>query len=106
MEGVLPPLPPLPALFHPHSVTATWNWLLNADVAFDAARILCLVAWNIIPQMVAWKVLTFQTKTSPFHPGVAITEKVGKEEGVVWCAVPEFRPGPFNRLTILMTYAT
>jgi hypothetical protein len=64
-----------------HTVVATRNSLLNTDIAFDAARILRLVAWNIILQMVAWKVYLVQlhhTKTTILPTGLLLTIVVAR----------------------------
>jgi hypothetical protein len=62
-----------------NSVVAARNLLLNTDIAFDAARILRLVAWNTILQMVAWKVYIVQlhhTKTTILPTGLLLTTVV------------------------------
>ena len=63
------------------SVVATRNLLLNTDIAFDAARILRSVTWNIILQMVAWKVYICQlhhTKTTILPTGLLLATVVAR----------------------------
>ncbi|KAL5347581.1 hypothetical protein ACLOAV_006989 [Pseudogymnoascus australis] len=68
------------------SVVATRNLLLDPDIAFDAARILRSVAWNL--QMVAWKVYIVQqhhTKTTIFPTGLLLTTVVaGRVKTLIW----------------------
>ena len=64
-----------------NSVVAAWNLLLKTDIAFDAARILRLIAWNIILQMVACKVHIVQlhhTKTAILPTGLLLTTVVAR----------------------------
>ena len=64
-----------------NSVIATRDSLLNTDIAFDTARILHLVAWNIILQMVALKVYIVQlhhTKTTILPTGLLLTTVVAR----------------------------
>jgi hypothetical protein len=64
-----------------NSVVAARNLLLNTNLAFDTARILRLVAWNTIFQMVAWEVHIAQyyhTQPTILSTGLLLTTVVAR----------------------------